>query len=82
MTEWTGILLMISAGSFLYVATMHVLPEVTQSNHHGDSCASPRYSSHVASSAGEDGGKRHTETYLTLAIGMFDLIHILSIHKY
>ena len=25
---WVGILMLISAGSFLYVATMHILPEV------------------------------------------------------
>jgi len=25
---WVGILLIISAGSFLYVATLHILPEV------------------------------------------------------
>jgi hypothetical protein len=25
---WVGILLLISAGSFLYVATIHILPEV------------------------------------------------------
>lgn len=27
---WVGILLIISAGSFIYVATIHILPEVLQ----------------------------------------------------
>ena len=35
---WVGILLLVSAGSFLYVATIHILPEVfgegAQSHHH------------------------------------------------
>jgi zinc transporter 9 len=26
--QWTGMLLLFSAGSFLYVATMHILPEI------------------------------------------------------
>ncbi|KAL7749579.1 hypothetical protein RI367_005135 [Sorochytrium milnesiophthora] len=30
MKRWTGILLLFSAGSFLYVAAVHILPEVTQ----------------------------------------------------
>ena len=28
---WVGILMLISAGSFLYVATIHILPEVYSS---------------------------------------------------
>ena len=28
LSFWVGILMLISAGSFLYVATMHILPEV------------------------------------------------------
>ncbi|TPX57600.1 hypothetical protein PhCBS80983_g03740 [Powellomyces hirtus] len=28
MAKWTGILLLFSAGTFLYVATMHILPEI------------------------------------------------------
>jgi len=33
---WVGILLIISAGSFLYVATLHILPEVLldRADHH------------------------------------------------
>ena len=31
---WVGILLIISAGSFLYVATIHILPEVLGSQGH------------------------------------------------
>ena len=35
---WVGILMLISAGSFLYVATMHILPEVYAMEHeHGKS---------------------------------------------
>ena len=30
---WVGILMLISAGSFLYVATIHILPEVYQMEH-------------------------------------------------
>ena len=34
---WVGILMLISAGSFLYVATIHILPEVYQMEHsHGN----------------------------------------------
>lgn len=36
---WVGILLIISAGSFLYVATLHILPEVLydkDTHGHGD----------------------------------------------
>ena len=34
---WVGILMLISAGSFLYVATIHILPEVYAMEHdHGD----------------------------------------------
>ena len=35
---WVGILMLISAGSFLYVATIHILPEVWESegDNHGD----------------------------------------------
>lgn len=29
---WVGILLLISAGSFIYVATIHILPEVYGNN--------------------------------------------------
>ena len=33
---WVGILMLISAGSFLYVATIHILPEVYAMEHdHG-----------------------------------------------
>ena len=33
---WVGILMLISAGSFLYVATIHILPEVYSMEHdHG-----------------------------------------------
>ncbi|KAJ3009114.1 hypothetical protein HKX48_008157 [Thoreauomyces humboldtii] len=28
MAKWTGILLLFSAGTFLYVATLHILPEI------------------------------------------------------
>ena len=28
LTFWVGILMLLSAGSFLYVATIHILPEV------------------------------------------------------
>jgi len=36
---WVGILLLVSAGSFIYVATLHILPEVyfdkeNSSDHH------------------------------------------------
>lgn len=35
---WVGILMLISAGSFLYVATIHILPEVYAMEHdHGKS---------------------------------------------
>lgn len=35
---WVGILMLISAGSFLYVATIHILPEVYAMDHtHGAS---------------------------------------------
>jgi hypothetical protein len=34
---WVGILLIISAGSFIYVATLHILPEVMGSNSHDHS---------------------------------------------
>lgn len=35
---WVGILMLISAGSFLYVATIHILPEVYAMDHdHGKS---------------------------------------------
>ena len=30
---WVGILMLISAGSFLYVATIHILPEVYAMEH-------------------------------------------------
>ena len=30
---WVGILLIISAGSFLYIASMHVLPEALSKHH-------------------------------------------------
>lgn len=34
---WVGIMLIISAGSFIYVATIHILPEVLyDKNTHGD----------------------------------------------
>jgi len=34
---WVGILMLISAGSFLYVATIHILPEVYAMEHeHGN----------------------------------------------
>ena len=35
---WVGILMLISAGSFLYVATIHILPEVYSSpdDEHGN----------------------------------------------
>lgn len=34
---WVGVLMLISAGSFLYVATIHILPEVYSMDHsHGD----------------------------------------------
>lgn len=33
----TGIAMLFSAGTFLYVATVHVLPEMTQSSGHGHS---------------------------------------------
>ena len=37
---WVGILMLISAGSFLYVATIHILPEVYAMEHdHGKSQA-------------------------------------------
>ncbi|KAI8802245.1 ZIP zinc transporter-domain-containing protein [Cladochytrium replicatum] len=35
MQKWTGILLLFSAGTFLYVATMHILPEIYTSPSHG-----------------------------------------------
>jgi zinc transporter ZupT len=34
---WVGILLLVSAGSFLYVACMHILPEVFGSHEHSHS---------------------------------------------
>lgn len=36
---WVGILLLMSAGSFLYVALIHILPEVLNENdsHHSHS---------------------------------------------
>lgn len=37
---WVGILMLISAGSFLYVATIHILPEVYAMEHeHGSNPA-------------------------------------------
>ena len=30
---WVGVLMLISAGSFLYVATIHILPEVYAMEH-------------------------------------------------
>ncbi len=36
LTFWVGIILLFSAGSFLYVATIHILPEVF-----GDAHGSP-----------------------------------------
>jgi zinc transporter ZupT len=33
---WVGILLIISAGSFIYVATLHILPEVLNDESSGD----------------------------------------------
>jgi zinc transporter ZupT len=32
---WTGLVLLFSAGSFLYVATIHVLPEIMSGHSHG-----------------------------------------------
>ena len=33
---WVGILLIVSAGSFIYIATLHILPEVLHDkDHHG-----------------------------------------------
>lgn len=45
---WVGILLLISAGSFLYVATIHILPEVFGSNgdHHDHSHTHERQHKH------------------------------------
>lgn len=34
MMFWVGILLIISAGSFIYVATIHILPEVIGNSAH------------------------------------------------
>ena len=34
---WTGLVLLFSAGSFLYVATIHVLPEIISGHSHGSS---------------------------------------------
>jgi len=31
---WTGLVLLFSAGSFLYVATIHILPEIADDSHH------------------------------------------------
>jgi zinc transporter ZupT len=31
---WVGILLIVSAGSFIYVATLHILPEVMNNDSH------------------------------------------------
>ncbi|XP_017155728.1 zinc transporter ZIP9-B isoform X1 [Drosophila miranda] len=40
----TGIAMLFSAGTFLYVATVHVLPELTQGgHHHHKGTASPQY---------------------------------------
>ncbi len=30
---WVGIMLVVSAGSFIYVATIHILPEVMNDSH-------------------------------------------------
>ena len=35
---WVGILMLISAGSFLYVATIHILPEVYALEHSNENC--------------------------------------------
>lgn len=35
MNKWTGILLLFSAGTFLFVSTVHILPEITSRSHHG-----------------------------------------------
>jgi len=33
---WTGLVLLFSAGSFLYVATIHVLPEISEDHSHSN----------------------------------------------
>jgi solute carrier family 39 (zinc transporter), member 9 len=38
---WVGILLIISAGSFLYVATLHILPEVLSKDGHSHHIGHP-----------------------------------------
>jgi zinc transporter 9 len=37
MTKWTGILLLFSAGTFLYVSLVHILPEVVSHDHSSES---------------------------------------------
>ncbi|KAJ3108485.1 hypothetical protein HDU97_001192, partial [Phlyctochytrium planicorne] len=41
MRKWTGLLLLFSAGTFIYVATMHILPEVITDGPRGKEPLSP-----------------------------------------
>ena len=64
---WVGILLLVSAGSFLYVATIHILPEVfgqgNEGHSHGHGSAQMDHSETKMDEL--DMGKRRKETVET-----------------
>lgn len=85
----TGIAMLFSAGTFLYVATVHVLPELTQSSHSGghhgrSSSSSTAHYSHLedGTSASTKGfsGLRNTELFIMVCGALLPLIITLGHH--
>ncbi len=68
---WVGILLIISAGSFIYVATLHILPEVMNDNeNHG-------HGYHHSNTKGEE--VKHYSKGIEMAIMVVGLIAPLGL---
>lgn len=80
----TGIAMLFSAGTFLYVATVHVLPELTQSGHyegHHRKGGSGQYDYHIVEAARDAdtndaslNGSAHTQSYSKHGLRYSELI--------
>lgn len=73
----TGIAMLFSAGTFLYVATVHVLPELTQSGHYEGHHRSGQYDYHIVEEAREGAANEappNTQSYSKHGLRYSELI--------
>ena len=75
---WVGILLLVSAGSFIYVATIHILPEVFNDKE-------VSHSGHSHNSSGSEKSKENAHfskgvELTTIVIGLITPFFLMLLH--